>query len=65
MRIGLISDTHMPGSLRELWPQNKQLRYGTIGFVEIGDDRITASIHQLTQQGLEDHKTIKPQTASF
>jgi putative phosphoesterase len=42
-------------------PQNKQLRYGTIGFVEIGADRITASIHQLTELGLEDHETIRPQ----
>jgi putative phosphoesterase len=44
-------------------PHNKQLRYGTIGFIEIGDDRITASIHQLTEQGLEDHETIRPQTS--
>jgi putative phosphoesterase len=43
-------------------PHNKQLQYGTIGFIDIDDNRVTASIHQLTEQGTEDHETIRPHT---
>ncbi len=44
-------------------PHNKQLRYGTFGFIEIGDGNVTASIHQLTSQGFRNHETIEPLTA--
>jgi putative phosphoesterase len=41
-------------------PQNQSLRLGTIGFLDIANGRVTASVHQLTQTGIRDHKTVLP-----
>ena len=37
MRIGLIADTHMPGSLRELWPQAMAAFAGVDCILHAGD----------------------------
>jgi uncharacterized protein len=41
-------------------PRNQSLRLGTIGFLEIESSRVTASVHQLTDQGIEVHETVIP-----
>jgi putative phosphoesterase len=41
-------------------PQNQSLRLGTIGFLDIANGRVTASVHQLTQTGIQDHETVLP-----
>jgi hypothetical protein len=37
MRIGLIADTHMPGSLRDLWPQAIEVFQGVDVILHAGD----------------------------
>ena len=37
MKIGLIADTHMPGSIRELWPQVFQAFDGVDAILHAGD----------------------------
>ena len=37
MRIGLIADTHMPGSLEDLWPQAKDALSGVDCILHAGD----------------------------
>lgn len=37
MKIGLIADTHMPGSIRELWPQVFSVFDGCDGILHAGD----------------------------
>jgi hypothetical protein len=41
-------------------PRNQSLRLGTIGFLDFADSHVTASVHQLTQTGIEVHKTVLP-----
>jgi hypothetical protein len=39
-------------------PHNKSVRLGTIGYLDISDGTVTASIHQLTEEGIEPHQEI-------
>ena len=41
-------------------PRNQSLRLGTIGFLDIEASRVTASVHQLTDHGIEVHETVLP-----
>lgn len=41
-------------------PLNMSTRLGTIGYLDIGDGHFTASIFQLTERGIEAHKTLIP-----
>lgn len=42
-------------------PRNQSLRPGTIGILEIADGEITATILQITEDGVEAHRDIGPQ----
>lgn len=46
-------------------PHNKSVRLGSIGYLDINDGVVTASIHQLTKQGIEPHKRLLPVQARF
>ena len=46
-------------------PHNKSVRMGTIGYLDIIDDVVTASIHQLTEDGLQPHGGISPVKTRF
>ena len=41
-------------------PRNQSLRLGTIGILDIAPQSITATIHQLTDHGVESHRQIMP-----
>jgi len=41
-------------------PRNQSLRLGTIGFLELQDHRVTATIVQLTPGGTEPHAELEP-----
>jgi|TARA_Y100000310_G_scaffold337546_1_gene424861 hypothetical protein len=41
-------------------PHNKSVRLGTIGYLDIDDGAVTASIYQLTEEGIEPHKKFAP-----
>jgi putative phosphoesterase len=49
VRIGLISDTHMPGALRELWPQILDAFDGVDYILHGGDLYTTGVIDQLNE----------------
>jgi putative phosphoesterase len=46
-------------------PQNQSLRPGTIGIMDIDGSRLTASIYQLTERGVEAHPSIAPYSVSI
>ena len=48
MRIGLISDTHIPGSVRDLWPQVFDVFDGVDGILHAGDLHSRSVIDQLS-----------------
>lgn len=48
MRIGLISDTHMPGSLETLWPQALQALQGVDYILHAGDLHTTEIVDELS-----------------
>ena len=43
-------------------PRNQSLRLGTIGFLDIAAGQVTASVHQLTDHGIEAHESVLPLT---
>jgi putative phosphoesterase len=47
MRIGLIADTHIPGSLRELWPQVFRAFDGVEAILHAGDLHTLGVVDQL------------------
>lgn len=48
MRIGLIADTHMPGSLKTLWPQALQALQGVDYILHAGDLHTTEIVDELS-----------------
>ncbi|HJL53558.1 MAG: YfcE family phosphodiesterase [Pseudomonadales bacterium] len=46
-------------------PHNKSVRLGTIGYLDIDDGVVTASIHQITVEGIEPHKALSPRQTTF
>ncbi len=40
-------------------PRNQSIRMGTIGYLDIHDHQVTASIHQITEAGIEPHAEIE------
>lgn len=46
-------------------PHNKSVRLGSVGYLDIIDGVVTASIHQLTEEGIEPHARISPLTTRF
>lgn len=46
-------------------PHNKSVRLGSIGYLDIHDGVVTASIHQLTKEGIEPHKGLFPVQTRF
>ena len=41
-------------------PRNQSLRFGTIGILDIAPRSVTATLHQLTDAGVETHREILP-----
>jgi putative phosphoesterase len=68
VRIGLIADTHMPGSIRDLWPQIPEAFAGVDRILHAGDLHTSDVIDQLEtiaptyvargngDLGVEDHR---------
>ncbi|MDH5737069.1 MAG: YfcE family phosphodiesterase [Gammaproteobacteria bacterium] len=48
MRIGLIADTHMPGSIKTLWPEVFHLFEGVCGILHAGDLHTLEVVDQLS-----------------
>lgn len=49
LRIGLIADTHMPGTIADLWPQVHAAFEGVDGILHAGDLHTAAVIDELEQ----------------
>ncbi|MDP6316837.1 MAG: YfcE family phosphodiesterase [Pseudomonadales bacterium] len=45
-------------------PRNQSVRMGTLGYLEVEQGRISASIHQITDSGIVPHESIDPMEVS-
>lgn len=46
-------------------PRNQSVRMGTIGYLDIADGMIRASIHQITNSGTVPHASVKPMQSAM